>query len=168
MAQALAEAKSRQGVPAALKFLHADMLLKSPFGTSARGVDENKLALTRFFLAFPDYVVELKGRASDGYSLVCWGTVLMTMTGDRFGVTPNGNRAKLPVFIEFTFKDELIASERFFLDLSQLCAQSGVSLTPCETASSIKTFSRLHKCDSLKHFKRKANHGIRSAHQVAP
>lgn len=127
LAQALAEAKTRQDVPTAMTFLHTDMLLESPFGTSARGHEENRLALTKFFLAFPDYAVELKGHASDGNSLVCWGTVHMTMTGDRFGVTPNGNRAKLPVFIEFTFKDELIASERFFFDLSQLCAQSGVS-----------------------------------------
>jgi len=51
----------------------------------------------------------------------------MTMTGDRFGASPNGRRAELPVFIQFTFKDELIASERFFFDLSELCAQSGVS-----------------------------------------
>ena len=51
----------------------------------------------------------------------------MTMTGDRFGVTPNGRRAELPMFIQFAFKDDLIASERFFFDLSELCAQSGVS-----------------------------------------
>jgi hypothetical protein len=51
----------------------------------------------------------------------------MTMTGGRFGVVPNGRRAELPVFIQFTFSDELIASERFFFDLSELCAQSGVS-----------------------------------------
>jgi hypothetical protein len=29
--------------------------------------------------------------------------------------------------IQFSFKDDLIASERFFFDLSALCAQSGVS-----------------------------------------
>jgi predicted ester cyclase len=51
----------------------------------------------------------------------------MTMTGDRFGVSPTGRRAELPVFIQFTFKDDLIASERFCFDLSELCAQSGVS-----------------------------------------
>jgi hypothetical protein len=35
--------------------------------------------------------------------------------------------AELPVFIQFTFRDGLIAGERFFFDLSELCAQSGVS-----------------------------------------
>ena len=39
----------------------------------------------------------------------------MTMTGDRFGVGANGRRAELPVFIQFPFKDELIAGELFFL-----------------------------------------------------
>ena len=128
LAQALAVAKSRQDVPAALKLLHRDMLLESPaFGTSARGLDENQKTLTRFFTSFPDYNVVLQGHASNGDSLVCWGTVQMTMTGNRFGVVPNGRRAELPVFIQFAFKDDLIAGERFFFDLSSLCAQSGVS-----------------------------------------
>jgi len=128
LAQGLADAKSRQDVAAALRFLHPDMVLETPaFGTVARGHAANEKVLTRFFAAFPDYDVSLDGHADDGSSLVCWGTVRMTMTGDRFGVVPNGRRAELPVFILFTFADGLIASERFFFDLSELCAQSGVS-----------------------------------------
>jgi predicted ester cyclase len=128
LAQALAVAKSRQDVPAAMKLFHRDMALEVPaFGTTARGLDENEAALTRFFASFPDYHVDLQGHASTGDALVCWGTVRMTMTGDRFGVVPNGRRAELPVFILFSFKDDRIAAERFFFDLSALCAQSGVS-----------------------------------------
>lgn len=128
LAQALAVAKSRQDIPAALDLLHPDMTLETPaFGTRAKGRAENEKALKRFFAAFPDYDVTLDGHASDGTTLVCWGTARMTMTGDRFGVMPNGERARLPVFIQFTFADGLIASERFFFDLSALCAQSGVS-----------------------------------------
>ena len=128
LAQDLATAKSRQDVPAALRLMHPEMLLEtSAFGTRACGTAENERALTRFFASFPDYDVALDGHASNGGTLVCWGTVRMTMTGDRFGVMPNGRRAELPVFIQFTFKDDLIASERFFFDLSELCAQSGVS-----------------------------------------
>lgn len=128
LAQALAVAKSRQDVPAALKLLHPDMLLEAPaFGTKARGLAENEHALKRFFASFPDYAVSLQGHAASEDTLVCWGTVAMTMTGDRFGAVPNGARARLPVFIQFTFKDGLIASERFFFDLSELCRQSGVS-----------------------------------------
>jgi predicted ester cyclase len=128
LAQALAVAKSRQDVPAALALLHPEMVLEAPaFGSSARGRAENERALTRFFATFPDYDVALEGHASDGRTLVCWGRVRMTMTGDRFGAEPNGRRAALPVHIRFTFADELIASERFYFDLAALCAQSGVS-----------------------------------------
>src|SRR6266481_8747403 len=128
LAQALAVAKSRQDVPAAMKLFHEDMLLENPaLGTKARGLAENEKVLTRFFTSFPDYNVVLQGHASNHDTLICWGTVQMTMTGDRFGVIPNGRRAELPVFIQFTFRNDLIASERFFFDLSALCAQSGVS-----------------------------------------
>jgi predicted ester cyclase len=128
LAQALAIAKSRQDVPAALKLLHDDMLLETPaFRTAAKGLAENEKVLTRFFASFPDYNVVLQGHAANDDTLVCWGTVQMTMTGDRFGVRSNGRRAELPVFIQFAFKDDLIAGERFFFDLSELCAQSGVS-----------------------------------------
>jgi predicted ester cyclase len=128
LAQALAVAKSRQDVPAAIKLLHEHMLLENPaFGTMARGLAENAKVLTRFFATFPDYSVDLQGHASNDRTLICWGMARMTMTGDRFGVVPNGRRAELPVFIQFTFKDDLIAGERFLFDLSALCAQSGVS-----------------------------------------
>lgn len=128
LAQALAVAKSRQDVPAALKLLHEDMVLESPaFGTAARGLAANEMTLKRFFTTFPDYSVSLQGHASDGEALVCWGIVRMTLTGDRFGASPNGRRAELPVFIRFGFRDDLIASEYFFFDLSALCAQSGLS-----------------------------------------
>lgn len=128
LAQALAVAKSRQDRRAAMRLFHPDMLLESPaFGTVARGLAENENALVRFFASFPDYNVVLHGHASNVDTLICWGTARMTMTGDRFGVVPNGMCAELPVFIQFAFKDDLIAGERFFFDLASLCAQSGVS-----------------------------------------
>jgi predicted ester cyclase len=128
LVRALAVAKSHQDVPAAMRLLHADMLLESPaFGTRARGAAANERALSRFFESFPDYEVALDGQAGNDDVLVCWGTARMTMTGHRFGVVPNGRRAELPVFLQFGFRDDLIAGELFFFDLSALCAQSGVS-----------------------------------------
>ncbi len=116
LAQALAAAKSRQDVARATELLHPEMVLETPaFGTTARGRAENAAVLRRFFASFPDYDVRLQGHVSNADTLVCWGTVRMTMTGDRFGVTPNGRRAELPVFIQFAFKDDLIAGERFCL-----------------------------------------------------
>ena len=128
LATALAVAKSRQDVAAALALMHPGMLLECPaFGTRVTGLSDNKWVLERFFASFPDYQVDLSGYAANAEELACWGMVRMTMTGERFGVTPNGVRAALPVFIRFTFADDVIASEYFFFDLSELCAQSGVS-----------------------------------------
>lgn len=128
LAEALAIAKGRQDVSAAVKLFHNDILLECPaFGTSARGIAENTKVLAAFFRSFPDYNMALGDHAGNGDALFCWGIVKMTMTGNRFEVVPNGKRAELPVFIRFAFKDDLIAAERFFFDLSALCAQSGVS-----------------------------------------
>ena len=128
LARLLGVAKSRQDVEAALTYLHTDLVLENPaFGTSVQGLEQNRQALTRWFATFPDYEVALEGHVADAENLVCWGTVRMTLTGDRFGVVPNGRRAVLPVVIMFTFRDDLIASERFIFDLSSLCAQCGIS-----------------------------------------
>jgi len=128
LAERLAIAKSRQDVAAALEVLHPDMVLETPaFGSRVRGLADNERILTRFFKSFPDYHVTLDGHACSDGTLVCWGSARMTMTGDRFGVVPNGRRAELPVFITFAFHDDRIAHERFVFDLSELCAQSGVS-----------------------------------------
>ncbi|GGI29906.1 ester cyclase [Bradyrhizobium guangdongense] len=128
LAEKLAIAKSRQDVAAALEVLHPEMVLETPaFGTRVKGLAENARILTRFFKSFPDYHVTLDGHASSAETLVCWGTARMTMTGDRFGEVPNGRRAELPVFIAFAFRDDKIAHERFVFDLSELCAQSGIS-----------------------------------------
>lgn len=128
LARELAVVKSRQDVGAALRLMHERMVLEAPaFGTVARGLDANEVALRAFFASFPDYDVQLDGHAAEGEALVCWGTARMTMTGTRFGVEPNGLRAELPVFLRFAFEDGLIVGEYFHFDLSELCAQSGVS-----------------------------------------
>lgn len=110
------------------------MLGTPAFGTTGRGQAENERVLSVFFSTFPDYDVVLEGHASTEETLVCWGRVRMTMTGDRFAVVLSGRRVELPVFIQFTFNDDLIASERFFFDLSALCAQSGVSTDAVRSA----------------------------------
>ncbi|MFC9997602.1 ester cyclase [Nocardia sp. NPDC127526] len=128
LAQRLAEVKSKQDAAAAARLFHPEMVLETPaFGSVVRGLAANEAALRWFFAVFPDYRVDLAGHATDGETLVCWGAARMTMTGNGFGVTPNGRTAELPVFIQFTFADDLIASERFFFDLSELCDQSGIS-----------------------------------------
>ncbi len=125
---ALGRAKSAQNVTEAMKYQHPDMVLSTPaFGSTVTGHEANAVSLSRFFKWFPDYNVEIEGYAGDGKALTIWGRVQMTWTGDHLGVEPNGETADLPVFMQFRFNDELIASELFFIDLADLCAQSGVS-----------------------------------------
>lgn len=124
----LGEAKSRQCVSDALQFLHNDVVLTSPaWGTVARGIEQNAAVLHRFFADFPDYSVELAGHVADANHLLCWGTVRMTMAPGAYGLRPNGIKIQVPAFLRFTFKDGLIASEYFMVDLAAICSQSGVS-----------------------------------------
>lgn len=132
LAAGLGEAKNRQDVEAALRFMHDDIVLHSPaWGTVARGKAENRAVLTHFFRDYPDYHVSFDGYVGDEKTFVGWGTVRMTMAADASdarGLTPNGRRVEIPVYIRMTFRDGLIAEEHFHCDLAQIAAQSGVSV----------------------------------------
>lgn len=132
VAAGLGEAKSRQNVEDALRFMHADMVLTSPaWGAVARGLEENRQLLSHFFHSYRDYSVSFEGYVADAQTLFGWGVVRMTMAAhasDARGMTPNGQRITLPVTIRMTFKDGLIATEHFGCDLAQIAAQSGISI----------------------------------------
>lgn len=132
LAAGLGDAKNRQDVEGALRFMHDDIVLHSPaWGTVARGKQENRLVLTRFFRNYPDYTVSFDGYVGDDETFVGWGKVHMTMSAaatDAIGLIPNGRQVELPVFIRMTFRDGLIAEEHFHCDLAQIAAQSGISV----------------------------------------
>lgn len=132
LAQGLGAAKNRQDVGAALTFMHEDVVLTSPaWGAIARGKQENAAMLTHFFKNYPDYEVSFEDYVADAEHFVGWGTVRMTMATDAtdgHGTTPNGKRIELPVTVRMTFKDGLIATEHFMIDLAQIAGQSGISI----------------------------------------
>jgi predicted ester cyclase len=135
LAAGLGEAKGRQDVAGALRFMHDDIVLSSPaWGLVARGKAENAAVLGHFFHDFPDYGIDLEGHLGDGRHLLCWGTVRMTMRPGAYGLSPNGRRVEIPAFIRFTFRDDLIASEYFMVDLAEICRQSGVSTDAVQRA----------------------------------
>jgi predicted ester cyclase len=136
LASALGEAKGRQNVADALRFMHDDIVLSSPaWGLVARGKAENAEVLAHFFHDFPDYGIALEGHVADAEHLLCWGTVRMTMRHGTYGVTPNGRRVEIPAFLRFTFREDLIASEYFMVDLAEICRQSGVSTDAVQRAA---------------------------------
>src|SRR5258708_32334514 len=72
LAQALAVAKSRQDVPAAMKLFHQTMLLETPaFGTVARARAENESAPARVSTSLPAYAVSPQGASSPYGALLC-------------------------------------------------------------------------------------------------
>ncbi len=129
IAEELASAKSRQDVAAAMRVYHPQGILEAPpFVSRREGADDIRASLERFFTLFPDYSVTLTQSAVSGETLIGWGEIKMTMTGRPGGQTPNGQRACVPVFILFKFRDGLVFWESFNFDLASLCQQSGVTI----------------------------------------
>ena len=125
---ALAAAKSRQDVDAAMNIYHPRGVLEAPpFGSRREGAAQLRAALEGFFSLFPDYAVTLEGRAVSGDTMITWGTIHLTLSGRPGGQTPNGKRASVPVFILFRFRDGRVFWESFNFDLASLCRQSGIS-----------------------------------------
>jgi steroid delta-isomerase-like uncharacterized protein len=129
LVETYARAKSRADAAGALAVCHDDFELETlAFGLTSRGKAETAQQLEAFFRVFPDYGVTLEGLTSGEAGVGCWGTVRMTMQGDLPGIAATGKRAELPFFCVFTFRDGLLAKERFFFDLAAFCEGIGVRL----------------------------------------
>lgn len=123
-----AAAKSEQNVARALAVCDDDFVLETiPFGTRSRGKAETAEQLGMFFAAFPDYRVSLEGSVCGEQHLACWGEAEMTLAAPIFGMPATGSTARVPFCCVFTFRDALLAGERFFFDLASLCDQLGLS-----------------------------------------
>ena len=123
----LADAVSRQDIEGSLPFYHAEMVLDIPsFGRVYRGAGEMRKFLKLFFTVFPDYNVTLDNSwEKDGHILVL-GKLSMTLTGEFEGHKSNGRRATVPVFMDFTFRDEATDHELFLFDVASICRVAGV------------------------------------------
>lgn len=122
-----AAAKSRADVEGALAVCSDDFLLETvAFQLTARGREESRLALQAFFAAFPDYDVTLEGMATGDAAISCWGVVRATMAGDLLGQKATGRAFELPMACVFELDGDLLAGERFFFDLNQMCEQLGL------------------------------------------
>jgi len=127
LVQALAVAKSRQDVPAALKLMHPRMLLVNPaFGTAAQGLAENEKALTRFFRAFPTITwIWRPCRRRGEPGLLGDRTDDLDRRPIRGGTERKTCRAAGPHQVHLRGRPD--RKRTVFFDLSELCAQSGVS-----------------------------------------
>jgi hypothetical protein len=131
-------AKSRADVEAALAVCHESFRIETiPFDVASRDRAETAAQLRLFFDVFPDYAVSLEELTFGEASAGAWGRIRMTMKGDLLGVAATGRTAELPFFSAYTFRDGLLASERFFFDLAALCDAIGVPVDELRSALSV-------------------------------
>jgi steroid delta-isomerase-like uncharacterized protein len=124
---AYAEAKSHADVEAALRHCADDLVVDTvPFQISVAGRDANRAAFEAFFGVFPDYDVDLDGTTGAGELLAGWGTLRATMAGSIGRLEATGRRFELPFACVWRVRDGLLAHERFFFDLHQMCDQLGL------------------------------------------
>jgi steroid delta-isomerase-like uncharacterized protein len=124
---AYAEAKSRADVESALRHCADDLVVDTvPFQIEVAGKDANRAAFEAFFGVFPDYDVELAGTTGAGELLAGWGTLRATMAGSIGRLEATGRRFELPFACVWHVRDGLLAHERFFFDLHQMCEQLGL------------------------------------------
>jgi ketosteroid isomerase-like protein len=121
---AYAAAKSRADVDEALRHCSDDLVVQTvPFQVTVEGKEANRAAFTAFFGVFPDYDVELEAMTGDGDWLAGWGTLRATMRGAIGDVKPTDRRFVLSFACIWRVADGLLAEERFFFDLHQMCEQ---------------------------------------------
>lgn len=135
LVETYARAKSRADVAGALAVCDASFGLDTPsFGIVSRNRDETAAHLAAFFHAFPDYRVATEGLTFGNAQAGWWGTARMTLAGALLGLPATGRTAEIPAFSAFTFVGDRLASERFHLDLAQLCDGIGVPVDDMRAA----------------------------------
>ncbi|YCK35903.1 ester cyclase [Actinomadura sp. ATCC 39365] len=126
--RAYARAKSRADVQETLRYCSTDTVFETvAFQAVATGIDEVARQTAAFLRTFPDYGVELEYLAAADDLVVGAGTVRGTMTQSLVGIPATGRAFALPFACHWRVRDGLIAHERFFFDLHQMCEQLGLS-----------------------------------------
>jgi ketosteroid isomerase-like protein len=124
---AYAQAKSHADVEEALRHCAHDVVVHTiPFQVVVTGKAANRASFSGFFSVFPDYDVELEGITGEGDRLTGWGTLRATMRGPIGRVQATNRRFGLPFACVWRVERGLLAEERFFFDLHQMCEQLGL------------------------------------------
>lgn len=120
-------AKSRADADEAVRHCADDFTIETvPFQTTIEGREANRAAFQAFFAVFPDYDVEVAGTTGAGDELATWGTLRATMRGPFGRIEATGRRFELPFACVWRVRNGLLAHERFFFDLHQMCEQLGI------------------------------------------
>ncbi|MGF6757443.1 nuclear transport factor 2 family protein [Paraburkholderia sp. GAS42] len=123
----LGAAKSRQDLDEAMRLYHPEMVLDIPcFDGVYKGETNLRNILTTFFKIFPDYSVSLDNQWEHNGHILVLGKISVTLTGEFEGHKANGKRVTVPVFMDFTFRDERCDYELFLFDAASVCRAAAV------------------------------------------
>lgn len=135
LVETYARAKSRADVAGAMAVCSESFVLDTPaFGIASRSREETAGQLHGFFHAFPDYGVTVEHGTFAPGAAACWGVARMTLKGGFLSLAATNRTAEVPFCSAFTFADDRLASERFFIDVATLCDGIGVSLDDMRAA----------------------------------
>jgi steroid delta-isomerase-like uncharacterized protein len=125
------EFENAQDMEGTLSTLHPECLFEDlPLGKVYRGIEGARQYYAELWTAF-DVTVESRLRhwTTDG-NLIAETTFVGAHRADFLGNPPRGMSIRLPLIVIVTFRDGLMAGERFYYDLAMLLRQISGSELP--------------------------------------
>jgi hypothetical protein len=117
-------------------FVPDPFLETNALGLRSEGRDAVRAAYEmQFFSAFPDLAPADEGMAFGDDTIVVWGTLRGTSSGDWLGVPAGGGTFAVPFANVVPFRDGMMAGEIIYFDLATLCEQAGVPLEAVRVAA---------------------------------
>lgn len=123
--------ENAQNMEGTLSTLHPECLFEDlPLGKTYRGIEGARQYYKELWTAF-DVTVESRLRhwTTEG-TLIAETTFVGPHRADFLGNPPKGSSIRLPLVVIVTFRDGLMAGERFYYDLTMLLRQIGASQLP--------------------------------------
>jgi len=126
---AYAGSKCRRDPSRALADVHPGFTLDIPtLCIAIKGREAVHGQLASFFETFPDYDAEITDVIVGDDRVVYHCCESGTMRGDLLGLKATGQRAIFPTTSLYTFRDGLLAGERWHFSLMSFAAQLGLSM----------------------------------------
>jgi predicted ester cyclase len=120
-------------------FVPEPFLETHALGLRSEGRDAVRAAYEmQFFSAFPDLAPADGGMALGDDTVVVWGTLRGTSSGEWLGVPPGGGAFAVPFANVVPFRDGLMVGEIIYFDLATLCEQAGIPLEEVRAAAAAR------------------------------
>jgi predicted ester cyclase len=119
-------------------FVEACFLDTVPLGLRSEGRAAARAAYEGYFTAFPDLAPDDEGYAFSDNTVVTWGTLRGTSSGNWLGIPPSGRSFAVRFVNVAPIRDRLMAGESIYFDLATLCEQAGLPLDQLRAAAKLR------------------------------